>query len=280
MGSWLFHIQQRIRFYWSAITRHDIHSPFLAEMVEKVVEDKRWFYAFSTIETLRQYRSNHDGELISPSDFGAGSQFKAAKKIKAGKLLQRSSVPPETGRQLFRLTLWLKPQSMLELGAAQGVSTAYLASADHRTRFITIEGHPPLAQRAGQFLQDLNCGHVTLINASFEEALPKALKLLGHLDFLFVDGDHREEKVVQYARQCLAFSSENCVWVIADIHWSPSMYRAWEHLKGLPGVAFSVDLFHLGILFFKMPQPGKAQHITVVPARWKPWRLGLWGKTF
>jgi predicted O-methyltransferase YrrM len=270
-------LYHRLSFFWHARTRHDVHSPFLAEFVEKVVEDERWFYAFSAIEKVRQHRRSHDKELIKPSGFGAGSQFATQPTIHAGTLLHRSAVPPSTGRQLFRLAHWLQARRILELGTAQGVSAAYLAAADRRAKMISIEGHPPLAERAALFLQSLDLHNVQVINDDFDSALPAALHTLGLVDLLFIDGDHRGEKVMHYAERCLNYCTKKTVWVIADIHWSHSMHEAWKKLQKLPGVSFSVDLFHLGIIFFHDLHQGKPQHIALVPAHWKPWRLGLWG---
>jgi predicted O-methyltransferase YrrM len=272
-----FLIYRRLSFFWRAKTRHDIHSPFLAEFVEKVVEDNRWFYAFSDIEEMRRLKRKQDKELIAPSTLGAGTQFSTKPKISAGVLMHRSAVPPETGRQLFRLALWLQPGQILELGTAQGISTAYLAAADRRTKIISVEGHPPLAKKATQFLQSLDCGHVKIINSDFESALPEALQSIGSVDLLFIDGDHRGDMVIHYAMSSLEYQTERTVWVIADIHWSNSMYDAWKKLINFPGVSYSVDLFHLGIIFFNASKPTPPQHVALVPASWKPWRIGLWG---
>ncbi|WP_020567508.1 O-methyltransferase [Neolewinella persica] len=93
------------------------------------------------------------------------------------------------------------------------------------------------------------------------------------LDLFFLDGDHREQPTLDYVNQLLPRTTENSVFVIADIHWSPGMERAWEALKQLPEVTASVDVYHFGLLFFK-PGVNKV-HISLIRTRFKPWRIGF-----
>jgi len=111
---------------------------------------------------------------------------------------------------------------------------------------------------------------------NFSDCLPKVLDEIKTLDFLFVDGDHTAASTLSYYRQCLARKSNNSVFVFADIHWTAEMEGAWQQLCAMPEVTLSVDLFHLGILFFN-PDFKEKQHVRIVPKAWKPWRMGLWG---
>jgi len=40
------------------------------------------------------------------------------------------------------------------------------------------------------------------------------------------------------------------ILVIADIHWSKEMRKAWDEIKGMPSVTSSIDFFECGVLFF------------------------------
>jgi hypothetical protein len=70
---------------------------------------------------------------------------------------------------------------------------------------------------------------------------------------------------------------QEAVFVFADIHWTDEMERAWQKLCAMPEVTLSIDLFHVGLLFFN-PDIREKQHYAIVPAVWKPWRMGLWGR--
>jgi hypothetical protein len=276
MNHYIAAARRRLRFFLNAKTRYDLHSPFVAELAAQVLEDRRSFYAFSDIEIAR-HRWRFDREAIPASNLGAGSLVNAGGPRSAGDILHSSAVDAETGRRLFRLAHWQKPATLLELGTSQGISTAYLASADRQARVFSIEGNPPLAEKAKTHFAELGLENIEVTAGSFEERLPAVLKKMERVDLLFIDGDHRETALLQYARQCAAYRTDDSVFVIADIHWSDEMERGWAQLCALPEVTLSVDLFHFGLLFFKK-EFRERQHLAIVPARWKPWRLGFFGK--
>lgn len=264
---------RRLRFFWKARTRYDIHSPLVAGLVEAVLEDRRNYYAFFDIEMARN-KWLADDTMIHLPKLGAGSTVSDASQRRAGDILRNTAVSPETGRSLFRLALWLRPSSILELGASMGISTAYLATADSRTPLLSIEGNKAVAEKAQAHLYELELHRVELIPGLFDEKLPAALARLDRLGLLFIDGDHRREAVMKHVRTCLNHRQNDSVFVIADIHWSDGMELAWSELCALQEVTLSVDFFHFGVLFFKKEIIEK-QRFVVVPAHWKPWRMGF-----
>jgi len=42
----------------------------------------------------------------------------------------------------------------------------------------------------------------------------------------------------------------NSIVIIDDIYWSDDMELAWQTIKNHPRVTSSIDLFHMGIIFF------------------------------
>jgi protein-L-isoaspartate O-methyltransferase len=152
-----------MRFYLKASTIYDVHSPFVAGLIHHVVEDKRWYYAFSDIESRRRVWKK-DETPVMLSALGAGSMVSGSQVRTAGELLSSNAVDPETGRRLFRLVSWIKPQYLVELGTAQGISTAYMASAGSNTQFYTLEGNQVVAEMAQRHLAELQKTQVKLMN--------------------------------------------------------------------------------------------------------------------
>lgn len=70
----------------------------------------------------------------------------------------------------------------------------------------------------------------------------------------FFDGNHQEEATLQYFEACLKKTNEDSIFVFDDIHWSSGMTAAWNKIKAHPQVSISIDLFQLGILFFRKGQ--------------------------
>jgi predicted O-methyltransferase YrrM len=74
------------------------------------------------------------------------------------------------------------------------------------------------------------------------------------LDFAYFDANHRFEPTVQYFEDCLPYIQNDSVFIFDDIYWSEGMTRAWEHIKAHPRVTLTVDLFWIGLVFFRTEQ--------------------------
>ncbi len=269
------HVQSFWRYFYSAQTRYDVHSPFLSKWVEAVLEDRRDFYIFDEAEIIRHYWLNYvQQEIDFTTDHGAGSRAGQGGVRSVKDIVRTSAVDPETARRLFRIAHFHQPKTILELGTNLGMSALYLQAACKYDHFITIEGHPALAnlakasfERAKKPLPDLRIG-------TFADLLPKALNDLKQVDLAWIDGDHRYEPTIRYFEQLLPYLTESSVVIIGDIHWSEEMSKAWKVLQNHKRVTLSVDLYHLGVLFFR-PQQLQSEHFTLIPQRYKPWRLGF-----
>ncbi|MCB0521757.1 MAG: class I SAM-dependent methyltransferase [Saprospiraceae bacterium] len=262
-----------LRYYFTAKTRYNVHSPFVFDFVENVLEDDRWFYAFSEIEVLRRHMLA-DKRVIPITDFGAGSQVSKSKERTIASLAKYSGHQPFVNQLLFRLVQHYKPKKMLELGTSLGISTAYQSAAAMNACLVTVEGDPNVAHLAAQHFKLMELKNVGLLEGRFEELLPEALAELGSLDYVFVDGNHRKEPTLQYFRDCLSHAHENSIFVFDDIHWSAGMEAAWQEIKQHPQVTLTIDLFFFGVVFFRK-EFLKKEHFTLIPWAWKPWGVGV-----
>jgi len=66
-----------------------------------------------------------------------------------------------------------------------------------------------------------------------------------------MDGNHKKVPTLHYFNLFLEKINTNSIVVIDDIHWSTEMEEAWESLINSEKVRLSIDLFRMGILFFR-----------------------------
>jgi predicted O-methyltransferase YrrM len=85
---------------------------------------------------------------------------------------------------------------------------------------------------------------------------------LGEIDLAFIDGNHRQEPTERYFKEILNNINNDSVIIFDDIHWSADMEKAWENIKNDPAVRCTVDLFFIGIVFFRQEFKEK-QHFTI-----------------
>jgi predicted O-methyltransferase YrrM len=265
-----------LQYYRRATTVYTLHSPFLYHLADSLLEDKRNFYPFVEIEVLRKKALEND-QKITFEDLGAGNSETGGNKIVTRKISQlaKTAVSPAAKcRFLFRMVLWRKPVTMLEIGTSLGLATLYQHAAARKATMITLEGIPAIAAIARVHFDIFHKTNISQITGHFDQTLPQALSTLEKLDYAFIDGNHRKAAVLHYFNLCLEKSDENTMLVIDDIYWSDEMAEAWETIKNHPKVSCTVDLFYFGIVLFtriEIPQ----KHNTWIPARYKPWITGL-----
>jgi predicted O-methyltransferase YrrM len=151
------------------------------------------------------------------------------------------------------------PTQIIELGTSLGITTAYLASANSAARVTTFEGSTAVAQIAGQNHQLLGLTNIDLIEGNFDTQLPKWLEQHKSIDFAFIDGNHAFKPTVAYFEALLEVVHENSILVFDDIHWSAEMEQAWAHISAHPRVTLSIDLFFIGVVFFRKEFAQKQQ---------------------
>ncbi|KAA9338223.1 class I SAM-dependent methyltransferase [Hymenobacter busanensis] len=257
----LHHALRYIRFWLRSGNAHGLHSPFVFGLYTDVVLHTGSFAAFEPVEQRRQALLN-DRRRLRITDFGAGSQTGAGTEREVRAIARSAAKPPRLAQLLFRLVNRFRPATILELGTSLGLTTAYLAAASSKARVFTLEGCPQTAAVARETLQQLGIGNVQLTEGNFDHTLPQVLRQLpGPLDFAFFDGNHRYEPTVRYFEQCLPYRTDASVFIFDDIHWSAEMEQAWAAIKAHPEVTLTVDLFFIGLVFFRKSQP--KQHFTL-----------------
>jgi predicted O-methyltransferase YrrM len=162
-----------------------------------------------------------------------------------------SSVSPRKGQFLYRLVSHFKPRTVVELGTSFGISTMYMAMGYRNSHIITMEGCPDTVSIAGHNFNRLGLGNIEEVCGNFDQKLPDILNRVGTADMIFFDGNHKKEATLRYFDMCLSHIHNNSILLFDDIHWSKGMKEAWENIREHPSVVVSIDLFSMGIVFFR-----------------------------
>ncbi|AKD05786.1 SAM-dependent methyltransferase [Pontibacter korlensis] len=233
---------------------HGVHSPFVFDLYHNVIHHSGHFLAYDQVETLRDDLLQ-DSSQLQVTDFGAGSRSINQKTRQVKDIARTSAKPAKYGQLLFRLANHFQPQTIFELGTSLGITTSYLAEARKTAHIYTFEGCPNIAQTAKKNFSKLGYQNIELIEGNLDETLERQLQKVEQLDLAFLDGNHRYEPTLQYFESCLAKSHEGTVLVLDDIYWSGEMKRAWKEIKRHPKVCQTVDLYFVGLVFFRKQQP-------------------------
>jgi predicted O-methyltransferase YrrM len=259
-----------LNYYISAFNGkgHGIHSPFVFDFVKNVLNDKRKYDCYRQIENLRG-ELLRDESSIRVEDFGAGSSIMRSNERKIEHIARSSLKNKKFAQLLFRIIKYYKPGNILELGTSLGITTAYMASAFTKVSgdskspdTFTLEGSKNIAAVAQNNFEKLNLKNIKLIQGNFDDTLPGILSQIKNIDLGFVDGNHRKQPTLNYFYQLLSHSTDSTILIFDDIHWSKEMEEAWKEIQQHASVTLSIDLFFIGLIFFKKDFKA-TQHFTI-----------------
>eukprot|EP01037_Dinobryon_pediforme_P009385 gene9385-9465_t len=238
-----------------AKNRHGVHSPFVYRLVDEVIYNFAPQKVYPETEALRQ-QLIIDNRLITVTDLGAGSLLNNNKKKKIADIARNALKPPKLAQLLYRLAADAQPRNIIELGTCLGITTVYLQKAAPGAKVFTLEGCPQTAAIASETFARAGINDTTLLTGNFDDTLPDVIGALNQLDFVFVDGNHQKEATLKYFKWCLPKVHEDTLLIFDDIYWSEGMKEAWKEIKAHPDVTVTVDLFWIGLVYFK---PGQAK---------------------
>lgn len=252
-----------IKYYLSAANSkgHGMHSPFVFNFIIHVLNDKNKYPCYKEIEPQRRNLLSRE-TIIEVEDFGAGSTVLPFKQRRIKDIAASSLKPKKYAQLLFRIAQYYQSDTIVELGTSLGITTQYLASANKKSNVYTLEGAPAIASMASENFKNSGLKNIQLSVGNFEKTLPNLIQKIEKADLLFIDGNHRKKATLDYFNLFLTKKNDESIFIFDDIHWSKEMAEAWNTIQAHPDVTLTIDLFFIGLVFFKKDFIIK-QHFTI-----------------
>lgn len=229
---------------------HGIHSPYVFNFITKILNEKKEYPAYKKVEALRN-KLLADHSVLEVEDFGAGSAVSKNKKRTVSSIAKNAAKSKKYGQLLYRIIKYYQPQTILELGTSLGITTSYLSLANPEAKLVTMEGAEEILNFAILNFKSLDLHNIEIINGNFDDTLNTTIRNLSSVDFAFIDGNHRKQPTENYFQELILKTHNYSILVFDDIHWSGEMEAAWETIKNHASVTCSIDLFFIGIIFFR-----------------------------
>jgi predicted O-methyltransferase YrrM len=245
----LIYTLKYLKYYFTAQTKHDVHSPFVFDFVTNVINKKNHIPGFDEIEKLRKELLANSSE-INVTDFGTAFKGPKTYKRKKSAITYHSAKSKRYGKLLYRIVNYFKPGNIIELGTSFGFSTMYLSLANKETKIVSLEGCTETAKVAADNFQRLKLKNIEQVTGDFNNTLDEAIYKFQKLDFIFFDGNHAKEPTLNYFQKCLNKTHNKTVFIFDDINWSAEMKETWKKIQDHPKVTVTIDLFILGIVLF------------------------------
>lgn len=229
---------------------HGIHSPFVYQFVRDILNDQRQPDNVIAIENCRN-RLKQNKNKIEVLDRGAGSRKQKSTTRSISQIAYGSLKQKKISALLYRMVIHFKPSAILEMGTSFGITTSYMAMALTNQTIITMEGAATIAEKARQTFENLAIKNIQVIEGDFDDSLPIYMNAIDQVGLVYIDGNHRYAATMDYFTTLLKKVNENSILVFDDIYWSAEMEQAWKEIKKHPKVTLTIDLFHIGIVFFR-----------------------------
>ncbi len=252
-----------IRYWFTASNGkgHGVHSPFVFDFINHVLNGHQLSKDASVIEAVRKELLK-DKTVIDVEDFGAGSVVIPTRRRVVADIAASSLKRKKYARLLHRIAHYYHCQSIVELGTSLGITSAYLATSSPQSQLTTFEGATAIAAIANKTFEQLSLKNVKLVVGDFQLTLPNHLNGCSAPDLVFIDGNHRLQPTLDYFHQFRVCAHEHTIMIFDDIHWSAEMEQAWQEIKNDQSVTLTIDLFFIGLVFFKKDFKVK-QHFTI-----------------
>lgn len=223
-----------------------VHSPFVFNLITKVIEERCPYYSFYDIELIRKQLLFRDNRITYPDRRQKGR----LRSRTIGQIVEREAIKPKHGALLFRLANYFKSRHILQFGPSMGLSTLYLTSYSPDVRCIALEAVPEFASIARIAFDKAARRPVDLRVGGYKELLPEALKEMPQLDFVFFNTLYEQQNNHWLFEECLKHVHSDTVFVFEGIKASRKMRDFWQEICRHPEVTVTIDLYSMGIVFF------------------------------
>ncbi len=245
-----------LQFYFKASTKYQVHSPFVYDFVENVLEDKRQYYFFKTIE---QYR-----KLI----FKDSRPVKGKQQRTIGALAGAKGIDKATGQLLFRLVHHYKPSAALLIGTFPGIAALYQSTPSYKMPVAALEADNTIAPSLQHYFKEIGAKNVHLQVGELDFLTTAFVQRPSQLPYIYIKELPSKEVVKRLLSKCTA---DGCLVVENPYESSPRL-SLWNWIKENEVVTLTIDTYSLGLVFFRKEQKEKA-HFKLIPSSYKPWSV-------
>jgi predicted O-methyltransferase YrrM len=229
---------------------HGIHSPFVFHLITKVFRNKINPDVVFNIEKIRQMMIS-DKRRIIIKDYGSGPEGTVNTLRIISEIVKYSTIPQRYGFLLASLSREFGKSGIVAMGTSLGISTLYMAAGSPDVTVHSINGYPEISEIAKDYILRSGLKNISLYTDKFDEVLAEIVNKSIKPGLVYINGDNRKEKVLKYFYTVAEMGDKNSVLVLDDINRSAEMGEAWKEIKKYEKVTLTVDIFRMGLVFFR-----------------------------
>lgn len=239
------------KYFLVGRSKYYLHSPFVYKLVSEVILDKKELPFSFQLEKIRKELLK-DQSTMPWTELGSNKdKFDSKRSVSS---IAKVAKNKKYASCLARIVKWHQPKVSIELGTCIGLSALYQNLSYTKGKFHTIEGAQSAFDLAKTNIKKFPESNIEQHLGNFDQAFPKILNQYEEVDYIFFDGNHTKEATLRYFHEALPKANNNSLFVFDDIHYSKGMEEAWLEIQNHPEVTLTIDLFFIGLVFFRKEQ--------------------------
>lgn len=222
---------------------HGIQSPFVYGFTTNITKNFWPYYAFDKIESVREILMDNLTQM-------SANERKVIIKGYDTETELSGFTEIRIGQTLFRIIDYIRANNILEIGTFFGIDTLYLSEARHKANCVSITENHEMAGFTMKILDNSRRENIQIMACSHHDAIKNTFKN-SKADFVLFNVYGDLNKKIDDFKSCLSVKHSGTVFVIKHIHCNSQMESFWNIVKDDIEVTASIDMFNMGILFFR-----------------------------
>lgn len=213
---------------------YGVHSPFAFDLITTVIEEKRAYYCYETLDHIRLQLQQENRNVRC-----------GEKDLTIKKAIRICCFSVSGYRLLFRLANRFHPEKVLIIGSGFGLTPLYISAHSQKTDCVVLEREQSVAAIARHVVGKYACSSIRIydeISGEFDMPELENVDLIvwgKSMDFSFDSFEHM-----------LPYKTGRSIMVINGINNSSADRQVWDKVRTHPEVSVTFDLYSLGIVFF------------------------------
>jgi len=210
---------------------HGVHSPFIYNLITKVIEEKTPYYFFEDIENFRKELLNAENPVNT--------------------ITAKETQPKNYGALLFRLVNFFKCRNVLQIGSSTGLMSLYLAlPLRNSCECYAMEERVGLLGTILIFAEKYSLTNLHCVEGAYSGNLNQLNTENNPFDLIFINTKGDYEKTFKALNLTEKFIYPETIMVVDNIKRNKSMRKLWQEIKNRSDVRLTIDLLSLGLVFF------------------------------
>ena len=221
---------------------HGIHSPFLFQLITKVIENRKRVPEYKIFRELRSEALR----LLAISHDQSSTQFSLPFNLSATKprkFYRKIELQLRYGKVVFRLIREFNPSSALFYGPTLGIIPAIMSMGNKQMQVYLDMDTPPYRTFCDELLKNKLDRPLNFLSENKEPPVKPELIVISY--------PFNPLKSLITAQKHLGMDGDNDLMIIRGIHESKEMEKAWQEIISVNNTRISLDLFEIGIVLFR-----------------------------